>query len=69
MAISRVKEGAAGAAPLQNVTGLNSTATPRYPVIVIGSTEYAARVIAARCCLSPSVALRIVELIGMGGRT
>jgi hypothetical protein len=33
----------------------------------IDATQYAATVIAARCCLSPAVALRVVELIGLGG--
>jgi hypothetical protein len=67
MSISGTKEGAVGAAPLRSITGLHSTARPLYPVAGTGSTEYAAHVIAARCRLSPSLARRVVELIGMGG--
>jgi hypothetical protein len=67
MAILGTWEGAVGAAPLLNVTGLHSTATPSYPVAGIGSTEYAARIIAVRCRLSPAFARMVVELCGMGG--
>lgn len=67
MAMSEAMEGAVGAAPLRNVTGLNSTATPLYPFAWVGSTEYAARIIAARCRLSPSTARKVVELVGIGG--
>ena len=37
-----------------------------YPVPCIGSTEYAARVIAARFGVSPVIANAIVSLNGMG---
>jgi hypothetical protein len=50
-----------------NIASLVGAAIPQYPVTGIGSTHYAATVIAARCCLSPAVALRVVELIGLGG--
>jgi hypothetical protein len=54
-------------APTPNIACLIGAAIPHYPVTGIGSTtEYAAHVIAARCRLSPAVALRVVELIGMG---
>jgi hypothetical protein len=54
-------------APTPNIACLIGAAISQYPVTGIGSTEYAAHVIAARCCLSPAVALRVVELVGLGG--
>ncbi len=68
MSISKAMEGAVGAAPCLNVTGLNSTALLPYPFAGIGSTEYAARLIGKRCGLSPAVARMIVELGGIGGK-
>jgi hypothetical protein len=38
-----------------------------YPVPRIGSTEYAARIIAARFDVSPVIAGAIVSLAGIGG--
>jgi hypothetical protein len=67
MAVMGTMEGAVGAAPLRNVTGLASTAIASYPFTGIGSTDYAAGVIGARCRLSPAVARTVVELIGIGG--
>jgi hypothetical protein len=54
-------------APTPKVACLVGAAIPSYPVTGTSSIQYAATVIAARCCLSPAVALRVVELIGMGG--
>lgn len=60
--------GAAIPAPTTFIARLASKANPQYPVIGIGSTtEYAAYVIAARCRLSPAVARKVVELVGIGG--
>lgn len=58
--------GTAPTAPALIVTGRKSTATPFYPVAGIGSTAYAARVIAARFRLSPAMARTVVELGGIG---
>ncbi len=63
--IEGVKAGRTASTP--NVTGLNSTAIAFYPFAGIGSTDYAAGVIAARCRLSPAVARTVVELGGLGG--
>jgi hypothetical protein len=38
-----------------------------YPFAGIATTEYAARIIAARCHVSPRMARQIAEIIGMGG--
>ena len=38
-----------------------------YPFPGIATTEYAARIIAARCHVSPCMARQIAEIIGMGG--
>ncbi len=58
---------AVGAAPSPNVARFTSKAITPYPVVGIPSTEYAVRIIGARCRLSAAVARRVVELIGMGG--
>lgn len=54
-------------APAPKTACLDGSAISPYPVTGTCSIQYAATVIAARCCLSPAVALRVVELIGMGG--
>jgi hypothetical protein len=54
-------------APTPKIACLDGSAISPYPVTGACSIQYAATVIAARCCLSPAVALRVVELIGMGG--
>ncbi|GGE05580.1 hypothetical protein GCM10011529_09960 [Polymorphobacter glacialis] len=58
---------AAPTAPTPNVARFTSKAVPAYPDPRIGSTEYAARIIGARCRLSPAVANSVIELVGMGG--
>jgi hypothetical protein len=54
-------------APTPNIACLIGAAISQYPVVGLGSTEYAAGVIAARCHLSPAVARKVVELVGIGG--
>ena len=54
-------------APTPNIASLVGPAISHYPVTGNGSIEYAARVIAARCRLSPALARRVVELGGIGG--
>jgi hypothetical protein len=58
--------GAGDTAPAPNVARFASKAIPPYPVAGIGSTDYAARIIGARCRLSPAVARKVVELVGIG---
>ena len=58
---------AVSAASTPNVARCVSKAIAQYPVTGIGSTEYAARVIGARCRLSPAIARKVIELVGMGG--
>jgi hypothetical protein len=38
-----------------------------YPFTGIASSDYATRIIAARCHVTPSMARQIAEIIGMGG--
>ena len=54
-------------APAPQIASLVGAAFPQYPFTGIGSTEYAARVIGARCRLSPAIARKVSELVGMGG--
>lgn len=54
-------------APALMIACLDGAAITQYPFTGIGSTEYAALVIGARCNLSPAVARSVVELIGIGG--
>ena len=64
---SKIERGEAGdTAPAPNVARFASKAITPYPVVGIPSTEYAVRIIGARCRLSAAVARRVVELIGMG---
>ena len=68
MAKALIERGEAGdTAPTPNVARYCSKATVAYNVAGIGSTAYAARVIGERCNLSPAVALKVVELGGIGG--
>ena len=68
MARSPVERGEAVLpAPAPQIASLVGAAFPQDPFTGIGSTaDYAALVIGARCNLSPAVAMRVVELVGIG---
>ncbi len=53
--------------PAPQIASLVGAAFPQYPFTGIRSTDYAALVIGARCNLSPAVARKVVELVGIGG--
>lgn len=62
------ERGAAGdAAAAPSLAGLHSAATPLYPFAGIGSTTYAAGIIAARFGVLPAIAYIIAELFSIGG--
>ena len=54
-------------APAPQIASLVGAAFSQYPFTGIGSTNYAALVIGVRCNLSPAVARRVVEWVGIGG--
>jgi len=61
------KGGAALTAPAQVCAEIAPPALLSYPFAGIATTDYAARIIAARCHVSPCMARQIAEIIGLGG--
>jgi hypothetical protein len=59
--------GAGGAAPAQVCAEIASPAPLSYPFTGIASSDYATRIIAARCHVTPTMARQIAEIIGMAG--
>jgi hypothetical protein len=59
--------GAASTAPASKISGVVTPTANFYPFTGIAASDYAIRIIAARCHVSPGVARQIVELIDIGG--